>query len=184
MVFASVGCNRRIEMEQANSPSHEEIDPRWQEVSAFWEWWDSFDEDDDRPASEFYERLERYLAARLSISADPAAPPDQPDAHDQQDDLTDDKCVAVQRDRAMGMLNQIAQQAKAALDEQGLNISLFFLVPHSGDAIITFGTSDDPSDDEWDRVEEIVGSIVGQSIGLDRVRCRSVASATTRDRAA
>ena len=171
-------------MEQANSPSHEEIDPRWQEVSAFWEWWDSFDEDDDRPASEFYERLERYLAARLSISADPAAPPDQLDAHDQQDDLTDDECVAVQRDRAMGMLNQIAQQAKAALDEQGLDISLFFLVPHSGDAIITFGTSGDPSDDEWDRVGEIVGSIVAQSIGLDQVWCRPVVTATTCDRAA
>ncbi len=81
------------------------------------------------------------------------------------------------------MLNQVAQQAKAALDQQGLDISLLFSVPDSGDAIITFGAFGDPSDDEWDRVGEIAGSIVAQSIGLDQVWCRPVVSATTCDQA-
>jgi hypothetical protein len=71
------------------------------------------------------------------------------DIDDERADQADEERVAVHRDRAKGMLNQIAQQAKAALDEQGLDFSLFFIVPHSGDAVITFGTSGDPSDDEW-----------------------------------
>ena len=88
------------------------------------------------------ERLQRYLTALQSAATDRAAPPDQLDTHDQQDDLTDDECVAVR------------------------------------------GTSGDPSDDEWDRVGAIVGSIVAQSIGLDQVWFRPVVSATTCDRAA
>ena len=38
----------------------------------------------------------------------------------------------------------------------------------AGDAILTFGTTLDPDDDEWDRVAEIVSGVVRQSVGLDR----------------
>ena len=101
------------------------------------------------------------------------------ETHDALDDLTDDERVAAHRERVKAMLPEIAQQIREALAEQGIDTPLFFIVPHSGDAIITFGTSGDPSGDEWDRVGEIVGSIVAQSIGLDRVRCRPVTCATT-----
>ena len=103
------------------------------------------------------------------------------DINDALDDLTDEERVADRRARAKDLLNEIARQTKQALTEQGIDTSVFFLVPNSGDAIITFGTSGDPSGDEWDRVGEIVGSIVAQSIGLDRVRCREVVCATTAD---
>lgn len=103
------------------------------------------------------------------------------ETHDALDDLTDDERVAARRERVTAMLPEIAQQIREALAEQGIDTPLFFIVPHSGDAIITFGTSGDPSGDEWDRVGEIVGSIVAQSIGLDRVRRREVICATTHD---
>ena len=38
----------------------------------------------------------------------------------------------------------------------GIDLGLFFLIPNSGDAIVTFGTPGDPSDDEWNHVREIV----------------------------
>jgi hypothetical protein len=101
------------------------------------------------------------------------------DVNDERADQADEERVAVHRDRAEGMLNQIAQQAKAALDEQGLDFSLFFIVPRSGDAVITFGTSGDPSDDEWGRVADVVASVVQQLVGLAGTRCREVVCATT-----
>jgi hypothetical protein len=98
-------------------------------------------------------------------------------AHDERDDLTDD--VVAYRERATAMLPEIAQQVRGALAEEGLDVSVFFLVPHSGDAVITFGTSGDPSDDEWGRVADVVASVVRQSIALARTRCREVMCATT-----
>ena len=101
------------------------------------------------------------------------------DAHDERDNLTDDGNVAAHRARAKAELNQIARQAKQALADHGIDLGLFFLIPNSGDAIITYGTPGDPPDDEWNRVREVVSSIVRQSVGLDRVRCREVMCATT-----
>jgi hypothetical protein len=96
-------------------------------------------------------------------------------------DLTDDERVAAHRERVTAMLPEIAQQIREALAEQGIDTPLFLIVPRSGDAIITFGTSLDPSGDEWDRVGKIVSSIVRRMVGLDRTRCREVICATTHD---
>lgn len=63
-----------------------------------------------------------------------------------------------------------------ALDEP-----LVFLIPGSGDAIATFGTTADPPDEQWSRVTEVVSSIVRQSVGLTHTRCREVACASTTD---
>jgi hypothetical protein len=49
----------------------------------------------------------------------------------------------------------------------------------SGDAIATFGTAADPADEAWDRASKIISSIVGESVGLARTRCREVACAST-----
>lgn len=97
------------------------------------------------------------------------------------DDQADDDCVADYRARAEAKLDQIAQQAKQALEEHGIDTPVFFTVPRSGDSILTFGTITDPSDDLWEQVREIVSKIVRQMVGLDRVRCREVTCATTAD---
>ncbi len=63
------------------------------------------------------------------------------DFNDEREDLTDDGRAAAHRERATAMLPEIAQQVKEALDRAGIDTSVFFLVPNSGDAIITFGLS-------------------------------------------
>jgi hypothetical protein len=95
------------------------------------------------------------------------------------DDLTDDSEVMAHRTRAASRLDQIAQQVKLTLSEQGIDISLFFIVPSSGDAILPFGTVADPDDVLWERVGEIVADIVGRAVGLDRTRRRPVVCAST-----
>ena len=100
------------------------------------------------------------------------------DFNDERDDLDDD---VVARERAKVELVQIVQQAKRALQEGGIDLDLFFLVPNSGSSILAFGTTGDPDDDLWARVGEIVSSIVRQTVGLDRTRCRQVICATTHD---
>jgi hypothetical protein len=103
------------------------------------------------------------------------------DIYDERDDLTDQDDVPAHRARAKAELDQIAQQVQQALAEAGIGISLFFLIPNSGDSILSFGTLADPSDGEWGRVGEIVSAIVRQRVRLDRTRCRPVTCATTTD---
>ncbi len=100
------------------------------------------------------------------------------DVHDERDDQADEERVADHRARATQMLTEISRQAKEALTDQGIDTPLFFIVP-SGNAVVTFGCSGDPSDDEWNRVAEIVAPIVSGLIGLAGTRCRGVACATT-----
>ena len=88
------------------------------------------------------------------------------DALDEHDYLIDGDAVTVHRDRAREMLNEIARQTKQALAEHRIDLSVFFLVPSSGDAVITFGCSGDPDDELWSRVAAIVSAIVGRSVGL------------------
>jgi hypothetical protein len=94
-------------------------------------------------------------------------------------DLADRDAVVIHRARAKEMLNQITQQAKQALVDAGIDMPLFFMIPNSGDSILTFGTLGDPDDGLWSRVGEIVVAIVQQSAGLDRTRCQPVTCATT-----
>src|SRR5690349_1245210 len=101
------------------------------------------------------------------------------DEHDEPDDLTDDERVADHRDRARSELDQIAQRAKQALINAGIDIPVFFTIPNSGDSVLTFGTVTDPADEAWDRASKIISSIVGESVGLTRTRCREVMCATT-----
>jgi hypothetical protein len=106
------------------------------------------------------------------------------DAAMDDDELQDDAPSldeADYRERAAAKLDQIARDARETLAYQGIDTPLFFLVPNSGNAILMFGTILDPNDDEWNRVAEIVAPIVQQSVGLDRVRCRPTACATTHD---
>src|ERR1700733_6010024 len=103
------------------------------------------------------------------------------DVHDEPDDLADDCDVTAHRARAAAKLGQIAQQARQALEERGIDIGLFFFVPHSGNAVLTFGTPGDPTDPEWEQVGTIVSAIVREATGIGRTRCREIACASTTD---
>jgi hypothetical protein len=94
-------------------------------------------------------------------------------------EFDDEDGVMAHRARTSAMLSQITRQAKLALNEQSIDIDLFFVVPHSGDALLTFGTVADPPDALWDQVSEIVSAVVRQSVGLERTRCRPVMCAMT-----
>jgi hypothetical protein len=95
------------------------------------------------------------------------------------DDPTYDDDVTTYRARARNLLTEITRQAKQALDGAGISLDVFVMIPSSGDAIATFGTAASPADEVWSRVSEIVSSIVGESVGLARTRCREVACAST-----
>jgi len=68
---------------------------------------------------------------------------------------------------------------RQALDDAGLDLDVFIMVPSSGDAIASFGAAGTPDDQTWDHVAEIVVSIVRQSVGLTRTRCRQIACVST-----
>jgi hypothetical protein len=95
------------------------------------------------------------------------------------DDPTDDDGVATYRARARDLLTEITRQVRQALDDAGISLDVFVMIPSSGDAIATFGTAANPTDEAWDRASKIISSIVGESVGLARTRCREVACAST-----
>jgi hypothetical protein len=96
------------------------------------------------------------------------------------DDLImDDDVVVAQRARAAAGLDQVARRAKAALVDVGIDLELFFMVPRSGNAILTYGTPGNPNDALWDRVRDIVVLVLQETIGLERPRCHEVLCATT-----
>ena len=109
------------------------------------------------------------------------------DANDERDELTDADDVpggsmddvTTYRARARDLLTEITRQVRQALDDAGISLDVFVMIPSSGDAIATFGTVADPSDETWDRTSKIISSIVGESVGLARTRCREVACAST-----
>jgi hypothetical protein len=103
------------------------------------------------------------------------------DALDERDDLTDDDAVMAHRGRARNLLPQITQQVRLALNDADIDLDVFLMIPESGNAVATFGTVADPDDELWKRVTEIVSSIVRETVGLDRTRCREVICATTHD---
>jgi hypothetical protein len=70
------------------------------------------------------------------------------------------------RDRITEQLNDIAAAVQLALRDANLMQPVFFSVPSSGNAILTFGTPLDPSELEWSRISTIICTIVGQKTGL------------------
>ena len=96
------------------------------------------------------------------------------------DDLIMDvHVVEAQRARASAELDQITRTAKQALVHAGIDLELFFMVPNSGNAILAYGTPGDPDDDLWNRVRDVVVSVLQETIGLERPECHGVLCATT-----
>jgi hypothetical protein len=86
-----------------------------------------------------------------------------------------------ERDRARIRLelDRIVRQAKQALIAQNIDARVFFAIPNSGDAIIMFGTPDDPAVQLWTQINEIVMGIVSHAVGLPFIRSREVICATS-----
>ena len=78
------------------------------------------------------------------------------------------------RERATALLDELAQQARGILRNAGIGIDVIFVVPPSGDVILTFGTAAELYCEEWKAIRMTVSSLVRRSIGLDPAQCRDV----------
>ena len=89
------------------------------------------------------------------------------------------KALATKRAKALAELDQITRMTKQALVEAEIDLELFFTVPNSGDAILTYGTTSDVADELWGRVQDAVVSVVQEIVGLGWPHIREVSWATT-----
>jgi hypothetical protein len=93
------------------------------------------------------------------------------------DILTDTHDETTYREHATALLDEIAAQARTALKEAGIRLNVFFIVPPSGDAILTLGVA--TTREEWQEIRAVVSSLVRRSIGLEASRCREIICART-----
>jgi hypothetical protein len=84
-----------------------------------------------------------------------------------------------QRDRLSVSIDQIAAEVTTVLCDESLRIPIFFAIPSSGSALLTFATTADPTDQTWERVSKIVCQIVGNTIGVTGLIGRPLTSAAT-----
>jgi hypothetical protein len=99
-------------------------------------------------------------------------------AMDEHDILTNDSDdESAYRERATAILDEIAAIARTALRAAGISLDVFFIVPSSGDAILTLGAA--ISRDEWEDIRAVVSSLVRRSIGLEPSRCQEIFCAMT-----
>jgi hypothetical protein len=71
-------------------------------------------------------------------------------------------------------LDAIAAAVQIALWDADLAQPVFFCVPSSGDAILTFATPLDPSDADWNKISAIVSGIVGEKTALSGLTTRDL----------
>jgi len=90
-----------------------------------------------------------------------------------------DDILETQRARVLAELDEIARTTKKALGEAEISISLFFMVPSTGTAILTYGTASDPDEELWDSVRSVVTSVLQEIVDLGSPNFRDVACATT-----
>ena len=81
------------------------------------------------------------------------------------------------RERATALLDEFAQQARRALRDAGIGIDLIFVVPPSGDVILTFGAAAELYNDEWTAIRSTVSSLVLRSIGMEPAQGRDIVCA-------
>jgi hypothetical protein len=75
------------------------------------------------------------------------------------------------------LLNEIAAQLNSTLIAAGIACPVYICVPASGEALVTFATPLDPSDDEWNRVSQIACQIVSEKTGITQLRSRGLVCA-------
>jgi hypothetical protein len=81
------------------------------------------------------------------------------------------------RERATTLLDEFAQQARGVLRSAGIGIDLIFVVPESGDVILTFAMAAELYSEEWKAIRTSVSSLVRRGIGLEPAQCRDVVCA-------
>ena len=81
------------------------------------------------------------------------------------------------RERATALLDGFAQQARGILRNAGIGIDLIFVVPASGDVILTFSAIAKSYIEEWKGIKSTVSSLVRRSIGLEPTQCREIVCA-------
>ena len=90
--------------------------------------------------------------------------------------------TALQRAQARHLLPDIVARTRSALAAAGITYEVFYLVPGSGDAVITFGTNiePDPTDAEWSIISDIVCGIIKDALEINKVMTREMTSAAVR----
>ena len=90
--------------------------------------------------------------------------------------IADDNETAY-RERATVLLDMFAEQARVILRNAGIGIDVIFVVPPSGDVILTFATAAELYSEEWKAIRATVSSLVRRAVGLDPAKCRQVVCA-------
>jgi hypothetical protein len=99
-------------------------------------------------------------------------------AMDEHDILTNDSDGELAyRERATAILDEVAAMARTKLMAAGISLDVFFIVPPSGDAILTLGAA--VSRDDWQDMRAVVSSIVRRTVGLEPSSCRQIFCAMT-----
>jgi hypothetical protein len=88
--------------------------------------------------------------------------------------MPENDSAATYRDTIRAQLNAIAAAVQLALRDADLAQPVFFSVPSSGKAILTFGTPLDPSEADWNRISAIICTIVGEKTGLEGLTGREL----------
>jgi hypothetical protein len=97
---------------------------------------------------------------------------------DEHDTLINDSdAESAYRERATAILDEVAALGRKALKEADIPLDVFFVVPCSGDAILTLGVV--ISREEWQDNRAVVSSLVRRAIGLEPSRCREIFCAMT-----
>jgi hypothetical protein len=97
------------------------------------------------------------------------------DTNDQQIDLTN--MVDAQREMLRGSLPEVVNDIGMALRDAGLHFPIFITLPTSGNAIATFATPLDPSDDDWQEASDIAREIIQKRLGCGPLYSRRSACA-------
>jgi len=73
--------------------------------------------------------------------------------------------IDAQREVIRQSLDEIANDVGMALRDAGLRFPVYLTVPSGGDALVTFATPLDPSDNDWLQASTIVSRIVSKTLG-------------------
>jgi hypothetical protein len=98
-----------------------------------------------------------------------------PDPADQTEDETFDPKLT--REQIAERLPEISSRTKSELQAAGITFPIFFLIPTSGNALITVGTTNDPGDDEWELASSIAVSVMQEVLGTEHLKTNSIACA-------
>ena len=97
------------------------------------------------------------------------------DTNDQQ--INRNNMLDARRAMLRDSLPEIVNDIGIALRDAGLHFPIFITLPTSGNAIATFATPLDPSNDDWQEASEIAREIIRKWIGCGPLCGRTIACA-------